>query len=371
MSPQKRTYLDHNATTPIKPAVLKFFIEALEETGNPSSIHKAGRESRRRIEAARARIESFVGAGARAVTVFTSGATEANNLALRGTGAERVLVSAIEHPSILNLPIEKEIIPVLPSGLIDLDALGRFLEKTDRSTLVSIMYVNNETGVVQPLEQIASVTRRHSVLLHVDAVQAAGRLPIDMQAQKIDYLSLSGHKMGGPTGVGCLVAANCAPLSPLLFGGKQEKALRAGTENTPAISAFGLAAELAAQDRGAYQKLGVLRDKIENKIKSIDSKIHVFGEDAPRVPNTLLFARPGLSAETMLIGLDLEGVCVGNGSACSSGTVQPSHVLQSMGASAEEIASTLRISLGWTTTENEVDSFLTTWEKLHARMIGK
>ncbi|MCE9508423.1 MAG: cysteine desulfurase [Alphaproteobacteria bacterium] len=365
---QKLTYLDHNATTPLKPEVRDVMLRLLEFPGNASAIHKLGREARRRIEEARAQIAGFVNAGPKAVIVFTSGATEANNLVLKGSGCERVLVSAIEHPSVLNALAAREIIPVLSNGVIDVAALDQMLEGNDRATLISVMMVNNETGVIQPLDKVVEIAKRRGALVHTDAVQAAGRLPIDLQKLGVDYLTLSAHKIGGPQGAGCLVLSNCVSVTPQISGGNQEKNMRAGTENLAAIAGFGVAAELAARDMGGYQALAALRDRIEAELKKIAPAIRFFGQESPRVANTTMFALPGAPSETQLIALDMAGICVSNGSACSSGAVRASHVLKAMGASEAEAGSSLRISLGWNSTEKEVDYFIQQWTEMYNRI---
>lgn len=365
MEPFSGTYLDHNATSPLRPEVAATMLETLGFPGNASSIHKAGRAARQRIEESRAAIARLVNASEKDVIVFTSGATEANNLALKGAGVERVIVSAIEHPSVLAVP-GAEILPVLPSGIVDVAALDKMLQGNTAQTIVSVMLVNNETGVIQPVEEIVKIARKHSVLVHTDAVQAAGRLPIDMRALGADFLTLSAHKLAGPQGAGCLVIGNCLTVTPQLTGGNQEKNLRAGTENLAAIAGFGRAAELA--DIEKFRKLGVLRDRIEKEIMALVPTVKIFGFGAPRVHNTTMFSLPGASSETQLIALDLAGICVSNGSACSSGTVKPSHVLKAMGASDAEAASSLRVSLGWNTTEKDVDYFLAKWTEMYNRM---
>jgi cysteine desulfurase len=368
MNAQKSTYLDHNATTPMKPEAREIMLETLGFAGNPSSVHKAGRDSRRRIEESRTLLSQLTGAGKRSAAVFTSGATEANNLVLKGSGSERNLVSAVEHVSVLNALNGSEVIPVLPTGLVDLAALEKMLAGTDRSTLVSVMYVNNETGVIQPVEKISALARKHGALLHVDAVQALGRVPVDMHKSGIDYLTLSAHKIGGPQGAGALVMANCVAVAPQISGGNQEKSMRAGTENVAGIAAFAKAAELAVRDMEKFQALSVLRDRLETGLRETAPDLKIFGADAPRAANTTMFALPGLPSETQLIALDLAGICVSNGSACSSGTVKPSHVLKAMGAGAEEINSSLRVSLGWNTTEGDIDYFLEKWREMYERI---
>jgi cysteine desulfurase len=365
---QQMTYLDHNATTPLKPEVRDVMLRMLAFPGNASAIHKLGREARWKIEEARARVAKFVNAGSKAVIVFTSGATEANNLVLKGSSCERVLVSAIEHPSVLNALSQREIIPVLPDGVIDLAALDRMLEGNDRSTLLSVMLVNNETGVIQPLDKVVEIAKRRGALVHSDAVQAAGRLPIDLQKLGVDYLTLSAHKIGGPQGAGCLVLSNCVSVMPQISGGNQEKNMRAGTENLAAIAGFGVAAELAAQGITGYQALAAWRDRIETELKRIAPAIRFFGQESPRVANTTMFALPGVSSETQLIALDMAGICVSNGSACSSGTVKISHVLKAMGASEAEAGASLRVSLGWNSTEKDVDCFIQKWTEMYNRI---
>lgn len=347
--------------------VKKAMEAALDLPGNASSTHKAGREARRLIEAARAQVASLVDAGPRAVIVFTSGATEANNMALRGSGCERVIVSAIEHPSVLSTP-GIEITPILADGTLNVFALDKMLEGNDRPTLLSVMLVNNETGIIQPVEAVVEIAKRRGALVHCDAVQAAGRIQVDIQKLGVDYLSLSAHKMGGPQGAGCLIMANCVNVSPLLLGGGQEKGLRAGTENVAAIAGFGMAAELAIQDMAKMQLLAALRDELEQKLSQFAPDIRFFGKDASRVSNTSLFAVPGMPAEMQLIALDMEGVFVSNGSACASGTVKTSHVLAAMGVTGGEAQCAIRVSLGWNSTAEDVECFLAAWEKMHARV---
>lgn len=360
------TYLDHNATSLLRPEAKQAMDEALGFAGNASSIHKLGREARKRIEQARATVAKKLNAGGKDVIVFTSGATEANNMVLRGCGMERVIVSSIEHPSVLQSADGAETIPALPSGVIDVAALDKMLEGNDRQTLISVMLVNNETGVIQPVEEVVKIARKRGALVHTDAVQAFGRIPVDIQALGADFITLSSHKLGGPQGAGCLVIANCVTVSPLLRGGNQEKNLRAGTENLAAIAGFAKAAELA--DHEKFQSLGKWRDKLEDRLSALAPALKIFGKDAPRVCNTSMFALPGVSSETQLIALDLAGICVSNGSACASGTVKASHVLKAMGASDDEATSSLRVSLGWNSVEKDVDCFIEKWTEMYNRV---
>lgn len=368
MTTQSLVYLDHNATTPMKPAVRETMLEVLGFPGNASSVHKAGRDARRKIEDARASILKLVNAGPKAVLIFTSGATEANNLALKGAMVERVLVSAIEHPSVLYAHNGAEIIPVLPSGIVDLDALDRMLDGNTRQTLISVMLANNETGVIQPIGRVMEIAKRHGVLVHCDAVQAAGKIDVDLQKLGVDFLTLSAHKIGGPQGAGCLILSNCVSVSPQMRGGNQEKNMRGGTENLAGIVGFGKATELAAKDLNDFQKLSSLRDKIEKGLKEIAPELVIFGTGSPRLTNTLMFAVEGMASETQMIALDLAGICVSNGSACSSGTVKASHVLKAMGVSETRAASSLRVSLGWNTAEEDVDFLIAKWEEMYKRI---
>lgn len=371
--PDAIVYLDHNATTPIKPVARDAMLAVLDVPGNASAIHKAGRTARRVLEDARGTVARTFNLGARDIVVFTSGATEANNLVLRGCGMERLIVSAVEHPSVLETAracgIALDIVPVLPGGSVDLCALEKLLTGNTQQTLISIMLVNNETGVIQPLDQVVALARKYGALVHTDAVQAVGRLPLDVQKLGVDFVSLSGHKIGGPQGTGALIIANCAVIHPQITGGNQEKNLRAGTENLAAIA--GLAAALGAIDLRAQETLAVWRDRIEQELSAAAPALRVFGHDAPRVANTSMLTLPGVSSETQLIALDLAGICVSNGSACSSGTVKASHVLRAMGADDAAAGASLRVSLGWNTTEDDVSRFIAAWLKMYERVKDK
>ncbi len=364
---QSLTYLDHNATTPLKPAAMEAMKALLLLPGNASATHKAGRAARAAIERARAQVAALVNAGPQAVIVFTSGATEANNLVLKGAGCERVLASAAEHASVLQAREDIGMIPVLPDGLVDLAALDRMLAGNTAQTLISVMLVNNETGVIQPVGKVMEIAKKRGALVHCDAVQAAGRMPVDIQALGVDYMTLSSHKIGGPQGAGALVMANCVAVAPEISGGGQEKNMRAGTENVSAIAGFGVADELAAEDMEAYQRLASLRDRVEAELKKAAPALHVFGENAPRVVNTTMFAHEGLTADTQMIALDLAGVCVSNGSACGSGTVRASHVLKAMGVADDLASCALRVSFGWNSTDADADMFIQKWTEIYKR----
>jgi cysteine desulfurase len=370
----ERVYLDWNATTPLRPEARQAMAAAWEVAGNPSSVHAEGRQARRLVEDARAAVAAAVGARASDVA-FTSGGTEANALALtpglrRGAGepVQRLLVSAIEHPSVLSggrfPPEAMGIIRVTGAGLVDLDHLRRLLANGPPA-LVSVMLANNETGALQPVGEVADIVHEAGGLLHADSIQALGKIPLDIKAMKADLVTLSAHKIGGPKGVGALVLAEAVQgLEPLLRGGGQELGRRAGTENVAGISAFGAAvrAALAALEDDAARLRG-LRDRLEAGLKETPGTI-VFSADVPRLPNTTLFTVPGLKAETAVIGFDLGGISVSSGSACSSGKVQPSHVLEAMGFDKELAQGAVRLSLGWSTSEAGIDLALQAWRKL-------
>jgi cysteine desulfurase len=370
----ERVYLDWNATTPLRPEAKSAMTAAWEISGNPSSVHGEGRQARRLVEDARAAIAAAVEARPHDL-VFTSGGTEANALALtpglrRGAGqpVERLLVSAIEHASVLaggRFPAAAiGTIKVNGSGIVDLAHL-RTLLAAGPPALVSVMLANNETGAVQPISEVADVVHEAGGLLQVDAIQALGKMPIDISILRADLVTLSAHKIGGPKGVGAVVLAeDVQGLEPLLRGGGQELGRRAGTENVAGIAAFGAATKAAmAALRDDATRLGVLREHLEQGLKRTPGMI-VFSEDAPRLPNTTLFTVPGLKAETAVIGLDLAGIAVSSGSACSSGKVQPSHVLDAMGFPKDLAQGAVRLSLGWSTSEADIDLTLEAWRKL-------
>jgi cysteine desulfurase len=375
----ERVYLDWNATTPLRPEARAAMAAAWDLTGNPSSVHAEGRHARRLVEEARSVISGAVDASPRNV-VFTSGGTEANALALspglRRASAfpvQRLLVSAIEHASVLEggrFPAGAMVrIGVTRSGLIDLDQLRAALEGGP-AALVSVMLANNETGAVQPISEVASIVHAAGGLLHVDAIQAFGKIPFDLNVLGADLLTLSAHKIGGPKGVGAVVLAEgVLGLEPVLRGGGQELGRRAGTENVAGIAGFGAAAKAAiANLDGDAIRLGALRNRLERDLKQTLGVI-VFSDDAPRLPNTTLFTVPGLKAETAVIGFDLAGTAVSSGSACSSGKVQPSHVLQAMGFGPEIAQGAVRLSLGWSTSDADVDHCLQAWRRLAGTLL--
>ncbi len=367
MATQPRlAYLDHNATVPVRAEVAAAIADALALGGNPSSVHRAGRAARRAVERAREEVAALAGATADSI-VFTSGGSEANHLALLGCGRSRIIVSAIEHDSVRRAVPDAEILLVTADGIIDETALEALLAGGEEPALVSIMLANNETGIIQPIAALAPLVHRHGALLHCDAVQAAGKLPLDWTRLGADLLSLSAHKIGGPQGVGALIVAPHVALAPLQRGGGQERGRRAGTENVPGIVGFGRAAALAAAELPSYAGLATLRDEAERRLVEIAPTARIFGGTAPRLPNTLCIAMPGVSAETQVMALDLAGVMVSAGAACSSGKVRPSHVLEAMGASAADAASAIRVSLGRGTVAADIAQLAEAWAALYAR----
>ena len=360
-----QAYLDWNATGPLRPEAQAAVIVAMAVAGNPSSVHADGRAARRLVEAAREQVAALVGATSRDV-VFTSGGTEANMLALSPALGETLLVSAIEHPSVRSGGrfAAAEDIPVTAGGFVDLTALQSLLAGRSRP-LVSVMLANNETGVLQPVVEVAAIVHAAGGLLHVDAVQGPGRIPCDFQALSADLMTLSSHKIGGPQGVGALIKRDGLLLDPQIKGGGQERGARAGTENVAGIAGFGAAAE--AVRRGWAReaaRMAILRDRFEAGIQAVAPAAVIFGREAVRLPNTTLFSVLGMKAETAVIAFDLEGVAVSSGSACSSGKVAPSHVLAAMGVAPELARGAIRVSLSHTTSDEDVGTILKAWEKL-------
>ena len=373
-----RSYLDWNATAPLRAEARAAMDGALALTGNASSVHAEGRAVRRLVEEAREKVAHLVGADKKNV-VFTSGATEANMLALtpvlefagRKESRDRLFVSAIEHTSVRSggrfAPESVEELPVTSDGAIDLAALKENIRKATRP-MVSVMLANNETGVIQPISQIAEIVHAASGVLHVDAVQGPGRVNCDIGQLGADLVSISSHKLGGPQGAGAVVRRGDIHIAePLMKGGGQERGQRAGTENVAAIAGFGAAAAAAKQMDPA--RMQSLRERLETGLKAVTPQAVIFGAGAPRLPNTIAFAVPGIKAETAIIAFDLNGIAVSSGSACSSGKVQTSHVLTAMGADPALVRGGLRVSLGWSTTEAEVEHFLGTWNVLAGSLL--
>jgi cysteine desulfurase len=378
---RERAYFDWNATAPLRQEARTATVTALGLSGNASSVHAEGRQARQLIEAAREKVANLVGAEAKAVT-FTSGATEANMLALTPaievggdkSLRDRLFISAIEHPSVRSggrFPAESvEELPVTGDGVLDLQALRSALARAERP-LVSVMLANNETGVIQPIAQIAEIVHAAGGLLHVDAVQGPGRINCRMDELGADLMSLSAHKLGGPQGAGALIRRGDLHIAePLIKGGGQERGLRAGTENVAAIAGFSAAAAVAATQADAAH-MARLRDRLEAGLKASLPEAVIFGENAPRLPNTTLFAVPGMKAETAIIAFDLNGIALSSGSACSSGKVQASHVLAAMGVEPALAQGALRVSLGWSTSERDIEKLLDALTKVSSSLLKK
>jgi cysteine desulfurase len=371
-----RIYLDYNATAPLRPEARDALLAALD-IGNPSSVHEEGRKARALVEAARADVARLVGAPAETV-IFTSGGTEACNLALGLRQApageiKRLLVSAIEHSAVLaaakesGLPVEE--LPVTPDGVLDLDALDAALAD-DTPALVCVMLANNETGVIQPIAEVAAKTRAHGSLLFCDGVQAAGKIDINLFALGVDALSLSGHKLGAPMGVGALVTRPAVVVPPQLIGGGQELGRRAGSENISGITAFAAAARAAMRDLEAFADLADRRDEMEAALLAAQAQLVVYGKGAPRLANTSCFALSGLNAETLVMAMDLAGISVSAGSACSSGKVSRSHVLAAMQAEPHISRGVLRVSLGWQSRAEDTQKLVNEWSKLAGQTLA-
>jgi cysteine desulfurase len=362
-------YLDYNASSPLRPEAAISIANLQNMPLNASAVHAYGREGRKHIENARKEIAALVNCEPNAV-IFNSGATEGNNTVLQYFKGRPILVSCIEHPSVLDVVPHSIKIPVTKDGIVDLGALEDLLQK-EKPALVSVMMVNNETGIIQPIAAISSLAKQYGAYLHCDAVQAAGRIPISLFDCGIDFLTLSAHKIGGPQGVGALILGLCGETPVLLHGGGQEKKARAGTENVSGIAGFGAAAR-AAQDSmsDVNARLSSLRDTLEQELTLITPQIQIIGGDQTRVANTSFFTLPGVSSETMMMALDLEGFAISNGSACSSGTVKTSAVLKSMGRSDSEASGAIRLSMGWNTKSEDIENFLIAWRKLSGRWLA-
>ncbi len=368
-------YLDYNATAPLRPAVRAAMEAVSSRPLNPSSIHAAGRQAKKLLEDARVVIAAALGAFPNEV-LFTASGSEANNMVLRGFADRPILVSAIEHASIAKTGalLGAAVIPVNEDGVVILDALHDRLKALNTPALVSVMLANNETGVIQPIRAIADIVHAHGGLLHCDAVQALGKMPLDWGMLGADMLTISGHKVGGPVGAAALLIRNDLPIRPLITGGGQELGRRAGTENVTAIIGFAALVKEVAHAPEA-QEMARLRDWLQTELLSAASDAAVLGahsplleEEARRLPNTLCISMPGVKNETQLVRFDLEEFAVSAGSACSSGRIEPSHVLLAMGVPKAIAACAIRISMGWNTKESEVKLFAESWKKIYATL---
>ena len=367
-------YLDWNATAVPRPESVAAVARAAARVGNPSSVHGPGRLARQTVEAARAQVAAAVGARPQEV-IFLSGGTEANTLALRQPAWRSIVVSAVEHDSVraaadaTGLPVH--VMGVDENGVVRLDALAETLADSTPPVLVSLMLANNETGVIQPVAEAARIAHAHGATVHCDAVQALGKIPVDRDGLDVDLMSLSAHKIGGPTGVGALVVRDGLAVQPAIVGGGQELGRRSGTENGPGIAGFGVAAESAVAELGDAGRLAALRDDLEARIARIAPQTRFFSARAKRLANTSCLSMARVPAETQVMALDLAGVCVSSGSACSSGKVRASHVLAAVGAGDAEAGEAIRVSLGRTTTPGDIDRFVDAWSTLYERTAAK
>jgi cysteine desulfurase len=381
-----RVYFDYNATTPLAPEVIEAVVGATrDQFGNASSVHHFGQQAKALLDNARSAVATLVN-GDPSEVVFTSGGTESDNLAIRGaagiydglepTGRRHLIASAIEHEAVLNTlkalarrGWRTTLLPVGQTGVLSPDRLRELI--TDDTALVSVMHANNEIGTIQPIAELATIAHERGALMHTDAVQSVGKIPVDVRALGVDLLSLSAHKFNGPKGAGALWVRRGTRMQPILTGGKQERSRRAGTENVPALAGLGVAAHLAAGKMAAEDaRVGALRDRLEAGIlRSVPGTV-VNGAPRLRVPNTTNISFDRVEAESLLIALDLDGIAVSTGSACSSGTLEPSHVLRAMGFPAHRTQNSLRFSLGLFSTEEEVDRVIEVLPRLVDKLRG-
>ncbi len=366
-----RIYLDHNATTPLHPAVVERMTAVLrDEFGNPSSVHHFGQRTKALVDEARSAVAALIGADPTEV-VFTAGGTESDNFAIRGVaealepaGRRHLVATSIEHEAVLNTckALSRRgwritLLAVDQSGVVSPDALRAAM--SDDTALVSVMHANNEVGTIQPIAELARIAREKGALFHTDAVQTVGKIPINVKTLGVDLLALSAHKMNGPKGVGALWLRRGIRLVPVLTGGRHERGRRAGTENVPGIVGCGVAATVAVEKMAAeHTRLSALRDRLEREVLRVVPGTAINGGDSPRVPNTTNISFERTEAESLLIALDLQGIAVSTGSACSSGTLEPSHVLKAMGFPAHRTQNSIRFSLGLGNTDPDIDRLL-------------
>lgn len=374
---QQRHYLDYNATCPVRPEVIEAVAGAMRIAGNTSSAHGEGRAVRAIVEEAREKLRSLVNAPVNGV-IFTSGGTESIHYALNGVvnngSVKRIFVSAIEHAAVPSNAVATgapvETIPALESGLVDLewlnDRLVDYEVDRDGGFLACIMYANNETGAIQPVREAADIIHTAGGLLFVDAAQAIGKIPVNFVMSGADMMGVTGHKFGGPLGIGALITAPNLPIDPVMRGGGHEMNRRAGTHNVPAIAGLGVACECAADSLAKAEKIAALRDRMQEAAEKAGAI--VWGKDVDRLPGTLSLSAPGFSSETQLMAMDLAGIAVSSGSACSSGKTKPSHVLLAMGADDELATCSLRVSIGWNSSEEDVEAFIREWPAAYKRV---
>lgn len=372
-----RHYLDHNATAPIRLEVIDAVRDAMSHDGNSLSVHEEGRKARKIVEDAREALRALVNAPVNGV-IFTSGGTESIHYALHGAmkphQIKRIFVSALEHSAVpanaATTGAEVETIPALSSGVIDLEWLKHRLASYDAVTeggfIVCLMFANNETGVLQPVREAANITHDAGGLLFCDAAQAAGKVPVNFVMSGADMMSVTGHKFGGPLGVGALIVGPNLPLEPIMRGGGHEENRRAGTHNVPAIAGLGVAAKMASESLARASEIAMLRDRMQNVAEAAGATI--WGAEEERLPGTLCLSASGFSGATQLMTMDLAGIAVSAGTACSSGKTKPSHVLTAMGANEEEAMNSIRVSLGWNSITEDAEAFVREWPKAYERI---
>lgn len=366
-----RIYFDHNATAPVEGTVINAVAEVMANPYNASSIHGTGRQARSLIENARKEVAAFAGADLDNYRlVFTSSGTESNNLALKGVNTDNIIISAIEHASIIKTVKNANMVPVDSDGVVNIEGLERLLRALGGKNLVSIMLANNETGVIQPIKEIAAIVHKYGSILHTDAAQCFGKIEVDMKNLDVDLLTISAHKFGGPQGAAALITKKSVNLSPLITGGGQEHGYRAGSENIAAIHGFGTAAKIAREKLSSMPEISNLRDKLELELEKFAPNAVIFGKNSARLPNTSYIAMPGIGNQTQLIHFDLNGVDLSAGSACSSGRIEPSHVLKAMGVASDIAGCAIRISLGTANTEDEINLFIDLWKGLQGQRMA-
>lgn len=377
----RRVYLDHSATTPVRPEVLEAMLPFLKDEafGNPSTVYSYGREAKKALEEAREKVANLIGARPEEI-FFTSGGTEADNLALIGTAAanekkgRHIITSSIEHHAVLHTAqyllrhgFKVTFLPVTPEGLVRVEDVEKAI--TDETILISVMHVNNEVGTIQPIKEIGKLARERGIIFHTDAVQSVGKLPVNVDELGVDLLSASGHKIYGPKGIGCLYIRKGTKINPILYGGAQERKRRPGTENMPGIVGFGRAAELAGQElESEMERLQALRDKLIDGILTRIEDVQLNGDPRQRVATNANFSFRYCEGESILLSLDMKGICASSGSACTSGSLDPSHVLLAMGIPHEVAHGSVRMTLGRENTEEDIDYVLEVMPEIVARL---
>ena len=364
-------YFDYNATAPLHKNVIKKIQSLMfEDFGNPSSVHKIGRNSKKIVEEVRRNILSILKASNYDL-VFTSGATESNNLAIKGfikkNNIKTIYSLETEHASVVDvvksLDIQKKFFKINTNGTVNLNEVDELLSKETGTFLLSIMYANNESGIIHPIKEISKIVKKYKGIIHCDGVQSLGKIEIDLDGLDLDLFSISSHKIGGPTGIGALLINSRNNISPEIIGGGQEKNLRSGTENFLGILGFGeVINEIQSLSKICNSEVKNNRDFLEANLKKLSNEIRIFGEDTNRLGNTCYFAYPSMTSENQVIALDQKGIFVSSGAACSSGKVEPSHVLKAMKVDDKYIHSAIRVSLGWDSTKDQIETFLNVWK---------